>query len=61
MNKDRIDELTNILKRLNTEDMTDELRREAMKIVKDIDPVELSVAEQNLIDDGMNPSDLRHL
>lgn len=57
----KIDELTNILRKLNSGNITEDLRNEAMEIVKDIDPVELSIAEQNLIDEGMNPSDLRHL
>ena len=61
MKQERINELTGILKKLNTGNISPELRREALEIVKNIDPVELSIAEQNLVDEGMNPNDLRHL
>lgn len=61
MNEQRIEKLTEVLKRLNTEGATDENRREALKIVSNIDPIELSIAEQRLIEEGMNPQDLRHL
>ncbi|MBS4538863.1 DUF438 domain-containing protein [Clostridium sp. D2Q-11] len=59
MNK--IDKLSNILERLNTEQITEELRQEALELVKDINPLELSMAEQKLIEKGMKPEDLRHL
>lgn len=61
MKQERIDELTAVLKNLNKGNMSPELRREALEIVKNIDPVELSIAEQSLVDEGMNPNDLRHL
>ena len=61
MKQERIDELTNVLRKLNTANISPELRREALEIVKNIDPVELSIAEQKLVDEGMNPNDLRHL
>jgi DUF438 domain-containing protein len=61
MNEQRIEKLTAVLKRLNTEGATEENRREALKIVSNIDPIELSIAEQRLIEEGMNPEDLRHL
>lgn len=61
MENKRIDKLTNILERLNSEGVTEELREEALDIVSNIDPIELSIAEQNLIEKGMNPQDLRHL
>lgn len=61
MNEQRIEKLTEVLKRLNTEGATEENRREALKIVSNIDPIELSIAEQRLIEEGMNPQDLRHL
>lgn len=61
MKQERIDELTNVLRKLNTDNISPELRREALEIVKNIDPVELSIAEQKLVDEGMNPNDLRHL
>ena len=61
MKQERINELTGVLKKLNTGSISPQLRREALEIVKNIDPVELSIAEQNLVDEGMNPNDLRHL
>jgi DUF438 domain-containing protein len=61
MNEQRIEKLTAVLKRLNTEGATEENRREALNIVSNIDPIELSIAEQRLIEEGMKPEDLRHL
>ncbi|WP_238883545.1 DUF438 domain-containing protein [Clostridium sp. YIM B02551] len=61
MNKERIENLSIILKKLNQEGATEEVRQEALSIVKEISPVELSIAEQNLIEEGMNPQELRGL
>jgi DUF438 domain-containing protein len=61
LNEDRIEKLTSVLKKLNSEGVTEETRREALNIVSNIDPIELSVAEQRLIEQGMDPEDLRHL
>lgn len=61
MNEKRIENLTKVLQRLNTEGVTEESRKEALSIVANIDPIELSIAEQRLIEQGMNPQDLRHL
>lgn len=60
VNEERIKKLTTVLKKLN-EGVTEESRREALNIVANIDPIELSVAEQRLIEQGMNPQDLRNL
>ncbi len=60
IDEERINELTTVLRKLN-EGVTEESRKEALNIVADIDPVELSVAEQRLIEQGMNPQDLRNL
>ncbi|MDP4090743.1 MAG: DUF438 domain-containing protein [Bacillota bacterium] len=60
MNEERIKKLTAVLKQLN-EGVTEEARREALNIVSNIDPIELSVAEQRLIEQGMNPQELRNL
>jgi DUF438 domain-containing protein len=60
VNEERINKLTTVLKKLN-EGVTEESRREALNIVANIDPIELSVAEQRLIEQGMNPQDLRNL
>lgn len=61
MNKERIQKLSDILKRLNEEGATGKVREEALQIVKEITPMELSIAEQSLIDEGMKPEDLRGL
>lgn len=61
MNKERIENLSKILKRLNEEGASEEVRTEALKIVKEITPIELSIAEQSLIEEGMKPEDLRGL
>ncbi len=61
IDSERIKMLTDFLRRINKEGITKELREEGLDIVKSIDPLELSIAEQNLIDDGMEPSELRHL
>jgi uncharacterized protein len=61
VNSDRIENLTALLKRLNSEGITEELRKEAMEVVANIDPIELSIAEQKLIEGGMNPYELRNL
>lgn len=60
MNEDRIKNLTTVLRKLN-EGVTEESRREALNIVANIDPIELSIAEQRLIEQGVNPQDLRNL
>ena len=59
MNK--IDKLAAILKKLNVEGATEENRKIALELVSDINPLELSMAEQKLIEEGMKPEDLRHL
>ncbi|ADL50953.1 DUF438 domain-containing protein [Clostridium cellulovorans] len=61
MDNKNIQNLTEVLKKLNKHGVTEELRKEAIAIVSDINPIELSIAEQNLIEQGMNPEDLRHL
>ncbi|MDT8718802.1 DUF438 domain-containing protein [Clostridium sp. 19966] len=61
VNEDRIEKLTAILKKLNDNVVTEEVRGEALNIVANIDPIELSVAEQRLIEQGMDPQELRNL
>ena len=61
MNNEKIEKLTEVLQKLNQEGITDDLRKEALEVVSNINPIELSIAEQNLIEEGMNPQDLRHL
>jgi uncharacterized protein len=61
VNEDKIKELTTFLAKLNGEGLTEELKEKGLKLVRSISPLELSMAEQSLIEDGMNPSELRHL
>ena len=61
MDNKKIEKLTEVLQKLNQEGVTEALRKEALDIVSNISPIELSIAEQNLIEKGMNPQDLRHL
>lgn len=58
---ERIDKLVELLQKLNSGDITPELRQEALKMVSNVDPLELSLAEQKLIENGTKPEDLRHL
>ena len=61
MDNKNIKKLTEVLQKLNKEGLTDSLRKEALQIVSNINPIELSIAEQNLIEEGMKAEDLRHL
>lgn len=61
VSEEKIKELTHILRKLNEEGLTEDLTEKGLKLVKSISPLELSIAEQNLIEEGMNPSELRHL
>ena len=58
---DKIDKLVEILGRLNAGESPDSVREEAQEFLAQIDPKELSIAEQKLIQAGMAPEDLRHL
>ena len=57
----KIKELTVVLRELNEKGITDELREKGLDLVKSISPLELSIAEQQLIEEGTDPSELRHL
>ncbi|MFQ6000104.1 MAG: DUF438 domain-containing protein [Anaerolineae bacterium] len=59
MNK--VDKLTGLLKRLNAGEDPASVKREAQEFLASIDPKELSLAEQKLIEAGLAPEDLRHL
>jgi uncharacterized protein len=61
VNEEKIKELTTLLRGLNEEGLTEELKEKGLKLVKSISPLELSMAEQSLVEEGMNPSELRHL
>ena len=61
MNQEKIQQLTNLLKRLNSDGITPALKQEAKEFLTDLNPAELSMAEQELIKAGLKPEDLRHL
>lgn len=58
---DRVEKLAEMLQKLNSGDVTPELRQQVLEMVKNINPLELSLAEQKLIETGTKPEDLRHL
>lgn len=58
---ERVDNLVELLRKLNSGNITPELRQQALKMVSNVDPLELSLAEQKLIETGTKPEDLRHL
>lgn len=59
MNK--VDKLTELLKRLNAGEDPASVKEEAQEFLASIDPRDLSLAEQKLIETGLAPEDLRHL
>lgn len=58
---DKIEKLVELLKKLNEGEISEALRAEALEMVSNVDPLELSLAEQKLIETGTKPEDLRHL
>lgn len=58
---DKIDKLVGILERLNAGECPEDVKQEAQEFLAEVDPMELSIAEQKLIQAGMAPEDLRHL
>lgn len=58
---DRVEKLAEMLQKLNSGDVTPELRQQVLEMVKNINPLELSLAEQKLIETGTKLEDLRHL
>lgn len=58
---DKIDRLVKILERLNSGESPDSVREEAQAFLAQVNPTELSITEQKLIEAGMAPEDLRHL
>lgn len=61
VNEGKLKELTVLLRNLNEKGLTDDLKEKGLKLVKSISPLELSMAEQSLVEEGMDPSELRHL
>lgn len=58
---DKIDRLIQLLKRLNAGEDSAAVKAEAQEFLATITPTELSLAEQKLIEAGLDPEDLRHL
>jgi len=61
MATDRVDELTDVLHRLTSDEDRAKVRQEAEDLLRTITPQELSLAEQRLIESGTEPEELRHL
>lgn len=61
INSENVRKLADVLKQLNSGENIKEARKNTLDLVKNIDPVELSLAEQKLIEEGMKPEDLRSL
>jgi hypothetical protein len=58
---DKIDKLTSILERLNSGEDPLKVRSEAKEFLATIDPADLTVAEQQLVEKGLDPEELRKL
>jgi DUF438 domain-containing protein len=57
----KIEQLTELLKRLNSGEEPARVREEARDFLATVGPEELSFAEQQLVDAGLAPEDLRNL
>lgn len=57
----RKEELKEILVRLNSGEAAEEIKAEAQELIKNISAKELSEAEQDLINEGLEETELRHL
>lgn len=57
----RKEELKNLLERLNSGEATEKVKKEAQELINSISAKELSEAEQELINDGLEETELRHL
>lgn len=58
---DKVQQLTQILKRLNSGEDPTKVREEAKEFLATIDAKDLSVAEQNLVEEGLSTNDLQRL
>ena len=58
---DNIDELTKILERLNSGEDPAKVKAEAKQLLSTVDPADLSIAEQQLVEKGLDPEELRKL
>ncbi|AGB18217.1 DUF438 domain-containing protein [Thermoanaerobacterium thermosaccharolyticum] len=59
--ENKIDKLADILKRLNNNEDPDSVKNEAKELIEDLTAEELSLAEQKLIDEGIEAEELRGL
>ncbi len=57
----QVDTLTELLQRLSAGEDPANLRQEARRFLASIDPQDLSLAEQKLMEAGLAPEDLQHL
>lgn len=57
----RKEELKKLLERLNSGEATEKVKKEAQELINSISAKELSEAEQELINDGLEETELRHL
>ncbi len=58
---DSIEELTKILERLNSGEDPAKVKAETKQFLATIDPADRSIAEQQLVEKGLDPEDLRKL
>jgi hypothetical protein len=56
-----IEKLTDLLRRLNGGENTEQIKQEAQQFLAKISPEDLTFAEQKLVEAGLKPEDLRHL
>ncbi len=61
MNEDKTQKLAKILEKLNNGEDSEKVKSEAKDFLATVSPLELSIAEQTLIENGLEPSALRHL
>jgi len=57
----KVDRLVDILKRLNSGENPEQVKKEAEQFLSEIDARDLSLAEQKLIDEGLTPADVQEL
>lgn len=55
------EELIEILERLNSGEPVNSVRADAQDFLSRVSPADLSIAEQKLVEAGLEPTDLRHL
>lgn len=61
MIRDKADRLNGLLKRLNAGENPEKVKREVKEFLSTISPLDLSIAEQDLLEAGLKMEDLRHL